>query len=53
MEPQNKGHCGTNDIVPCRDVVPISEVNTKVGLKQVSFVEKLSLSRRSNNKLKY
>ena len=26
VEPQNKGHYGTNDSVPCREVVPISEV---------------------------
>ena len=26
VEPPNKGHYGANDIVPCREVVPISEV---------------------------
>ena len=25
VEPLNKGHYGTNDFVPCREVVPISE----------------------------
>ena len=40
----NKGHYGVNDFVPCREVVPISEVS--MGLKQVSFVERSSLSRR-------
>ena len=24
VEPPNKGHCGSNDFVPCREVVPIS-----------------------------
>ena len=49
VEPQNKGHYGANDFVPCREVIPMSEVKqyTKVlawGLKQVSFVERSSLS---------
>ena len=26
VEPLNKGHYGANDFVPCREVVPISEV---------------------------
>ena len=26
VEPPNKGHYGANDYVPCREVVPISEV---------------------------
>ena len=26
VEPPNKGHCGANNFVPCREVVPISEV---------------------------
>ena len=32
VEPPNKGHYGANDFVPCREVVPMSEVKqyTKV-----------------------
>ena len=26
VEPPNKGHFGANSFVPCREVVPISEV---------------------------
>ena len=29
VEPPNKGHFGANSSVPCREVVPISEVNEK------------------------
>ena len=28
VEPPNKGHFGANSFVPCREVVPISEVYT-------------------------
>ena len=44
VEPLNKGHFGAS-FVPCREVVPISEVHSMVP-QQVSFVERLSLSRR-------
>ena len=48
VEPPNKGHFGANSFVPCREAVPISEVEqyTKVVPQQVSLVERLSLSRR-------
>ena len=35
VEPPNKGHFGGNNFVPCREVVPISEVNNiSMGSKQ-------------------
>ena len=42
------GGGGGNNSVPCREVVPISEVrkNNSMGSKQVSFVERSSLSQR-------
>ena len=30
VEPLNKGHYGAKDFVPCREVVPISEVKQSV-----------------------
>ena len=43
-----QGTLGANSSVPCREVVPISEVKlyTKVLPQQVSFVERSSLSQR-------
>ena len=51
VEPPNKGHYGVNYFVTCREVVPISEgqiihQSINMGLKQVSFVERSSLSQR-------
>ena len=51
VEPLNKGHFGANSFVPCREVVPISEVKKYTEIlamvpQQVSFVEKLFLSQR-------
>ena len=46
MEPPNKGQFGANSFVPCREVVPISEVTTWCH-NTVSVVDRLSLSQRA------
>ena len=54
VEPLNKGHFGANSFVPCREVVPISEVykiihqSISMVPQQVSFVERLSLYLRGS-----
>ena len=50
VEPPNKGHYEANDFVPCIERSPLSQRSTRISmglkLKQVSSVERLSLSRR-------
>ena len=50
-----QGTLWEKSFVSCREVVPISEViyYTSMGSKQVSLVERLFLSQRYNNTLKY
>ncbi len=51
VEPLSKGHFGTSHLVPCREVLLFTEVenvvhNTLLEILEVSFIERLSLSRR-------
>ena len=49
VEPLNKGHFGANNFVPCREVVPISEVATVLAWcrnKCPLYIERLTLSQR-------
>ena len=53
VEPPNKGHFGANSFVPCREVVPISEVEKYTEVlawccnKCPLYIERLSLSQRA------
>ena len=46
VEPLSKGHFRANSFFPCREVVPISEVNISMVPQQVSLVERSSLFQR-------